>query len=132
MRARLALLAWLLGLLFPLAWLGRFSNTYRRVFDAVFGPEWVHVVMHAALYAGLAILLASTLKLPNDRRAVLLICGLTLCVGLAQEGLQAFSQGLRPDMVVLGRSAFDLGVDVLGALLGLSALSALRARQTAH
>ena len=49
MRAKLWLAIWLIGLLFPLAWLGRFSTAYRRVFNALFGPEWMHVGMHFAL-----------------------------------------------------------------------------------
>jgi VanZ family protein len=123
MRTRLGLFLWLLGLLFPMAWLGRLSVTYRSVFDAVFGPEWVHVVMHAALYFVLAILLARVLRMPLDWRGVWLIMAIVLGVGILQEFFQLFGQGVDP----LQRAAqfgacFDLGVDLAGSLLGLSVL----------
>jgi hypothetical protein len=40
-----------------MAWLGKFSSRYQELFTAVFSPEWMQWVMHAALYAGLAILI---------------------------------------------------------------------------
>jgi len=56
MRVRICLSLWLLGIMFPLAWLRSYSSAYRRSFDALFGAEWIHVMMHMALYAGLAVL----------------------------------------------------------------------------
>ena len=109
------LVLWLLGILFPMAWLGKFSTSFRQIFNAIFGPEWMHWMMHAALYAGLAILLMFVFNLPANRRSVLLVLSAVLLVGIIQEGMQLFS-----DVQIVGwNSIFDLGVDILGAGIGL-------------
>lgn len=46
-RKHALLFLWLAGILFPMAWLTRFSATYGRLFGRVFNPLWVHVLMHA-------------------------------------------------------------------------------------
>lgn len=116
------LLFWLLGILFPMAWLGNFSSNYRQTFNAIFAPEWMHWLMHAALYAGLAILLVLVFDLSLTRRTVLLVWGIVLLVGLIQEGMQLFS-GVQ---VVSWNSLFDLGVDLIGASMGLGVVWAIR------
>jgi hypothetical protein len=112
------LLIWLLGILFPMAWLGNFSKGYRHIFNAVFAPEWMHWLMHAVLYAGLALLLVFVFNLSLDRRTMLLVLGIVLLVGMIQEGVQFFSRV----QVVSWNSVFDLGVDILGAGVGLGLL----------
>jgi hypothetical protein len=122
MRAKsLLLLAWLLGILFPAAWLRNFSTTYRQFFNAIFGAEWVHVVMHTILFASLCILAATILRLHPGRRTSLALIGMLLLVGLAQELLQNLSQGIsRPYLLMAAQaSTFDLLVDLSGGLLGL-------------
>ncbi len=111
----LLLLLWLLGILFPMAWLGNFSIRYRQTFNAAFAPEWMHWLMHAALYAGLAILLVVVFNLPLNRCTVLLVLGTVLLVGIIQEGMQLFSAV----QVISWNSLFDLGVDLVGAGIGL-------------
>jgi VanZ family protein len=124
MRKRLGLILWLVGLLFPLGWLGHFSVTYQRAFDAVFSPEWVHVGMHAGLYFVLGILLAHTLRVNTDWQGVLLVMGIILGVGVLQELFQLFSQGIDPfQSVAQARAGFDLSVDLAGGLLGLGVLA---------
>jgi hypothetical protein len=118
----LILLLWLLGILFPMAWLGNFWHGYRRVFNTIFAPEWMHWLMHAALYAGLAILLAMVFNLSLDRRTVPLVWGCVLLVGMIQEGMQLFS-GVQ---VVSWNSLFDLGVDLVGAGIGLGMVWGIR------
>jgi VanZ family protein len=113
---------WLTGILFPMAWLGNFSVGYRRVFNALFAPEWMHWLMHAALYAGLAILLAIVFDLAVNRRTVLIVVGMVLLVGLIQEGMQLFSAV----QVVSWNSVFDLGVDLSGAGIGLIVVCGIR------
>ena len=133
MRARFGLLVWLIGLLFPLAWLGNFSTSYRRGFDAVFGPEWVHIVMHTALFAGLSILLAIVLDLRLHRWGVLIVLSLTLGVAILQESIQLFSQGAAFSQAkALSRAIFDLGIDLLGSLLGLGALYLFRFKRSSQ
>jgi hypothetical protein len=120
MRARLILCLWLAGILFPLAWFGRFSPLYRRVFDFIFGAEWVHIAMHAALYVVLGILVIAMIRFPRRLRPALAVAIIVLAVGLLQETFQFISQGggpLRPG--ILAHSAFDLGVDLLGGFIGL-------------
>ena len=127
MRTRLGLILWLVGLIFPLGWLGHFSATYRRAFDAMFGPEWVHVVMHAGLYFVLGILLAHAIRLSMDWRGVLLVTAIILGVGIIQEFLQLFSQGGHPlERIAQLRAGFDLGVDLASGLLGLGVLTLYR------
>lgn len=113
---------WLIGILFPMAWLGNFSDGYRQAFNSIFAPEWVHWLMHAALYAGLAILEVTVFNLPLNHKTVLLIFGSVLLVGLIQESLQLFSNV----QIVSWNSAFDLGVDLSGAGIGLGMIWGIR------
>ena len=115
LRSRLVLLLWLLGILFPMAWLGRFSPAYRRTFEAIFAPEWMHWFTHALLFGGLAALFVLVLRLNPDRKTTWMVIALTLSAGVLQESFQAFSQG----SFSLSGSVFDLGVDLVGGLLGL-------------
>jgi hypothetical protein len=116
------LLIWLLGILFPMAWLGNFSAGYRQIFDTIFGPEWMHWLMHAALYAGLAILSLLVFNLPLDHRTVLLVLGIVLLVGVIQEGMQLLSAV----QIVSWNSIFDLGVDLIGGMIGLGVVWGIR------
>ncbi len=119
MRARIGLSILLLGILFPLEWLRSYSSVYRRAFDGLFGAEWVHVLMHLALYAGLVMLVLGVARRPANRKTFFLILALTLGVGVVQEGLQILSRGewWHP---ALSASLFDLGIDLLGATLGFT------------
>ncbi len=50
-----------------------------------------------------------------------------LCVGIFQEGMQFLSQGfVLPHSIVISRGLFDLGVDLIGGLLGLVVMGKLR------
>ncbi len=112
---RVGLLLWLLGILFPMAWLGRAWPGFGRIFDRLFAPGWVHIVMHAGLYAGLAILLSTLPGRPTGWRHSLLILSLEMLVGVLQEVFQAWSGGANS----LAGAAFDLCVDGAGCLGGL-------------
>jgi hypothetical protein len=74
----------------------RFSEPFRQVFDIIFSPVWMHVLMHFLLFAGLCVLLIPTFRLQ------LSACSktVTLCVvfeaGLLQEGFQALNQETFP------------------------------------
>ena len=116
------LLLWLLGILFPMAWLGKFSGQYRQIFNAIFAPEWMHWLMHAALYAGLAILLVVVFDLALNRRTVLLVLSAVFLVGIIQEGMQLFSRV----QIINWNSVFDLGVDLIGAVIGLGVVWGIR------
>jgi glycopeptide antibiotics resistance protein len=117
---RIGLCLWLLGIIFPLAWLGSFSPGYRHAFDAVFGPAWMHIVMHAALFGVLAVLLPAVLKRRLTLQTALLILASILVIGLLQEIFQSFSQGKLLWQPGSARPvAFDLVVDLSGGLAGI-------------
>lgn len=117
-----ALLLWLMGILFPMAWVSRAYPAWATWFNQVFAPFWVHVVMHAALYAVLAFGLGwffSPRLSWRGQAAILLL------VAVSQEGLQLWGAGRLP-----GRGeVFDLLVDVGGAVLGWLALRKLNRGQ---
>ncbi|MFZ5919070.1 MAG: VanZ family protein [Chloroflexota bacterium] len=131
MRSKLILLGWIIGILFPFGWLARYSDVYRRAFDTVFGPLWVHIVMHAMLYAVLVYLLAGLLLRagsPTIRRHPLsLALVLVLVIALGQESFQLFYLGRLPG----ADEWLDIGVDLAGGLLGLVAFR-LRGRRIAR
>jgi len=119
MRRKLLLIGWIIGILFPFGWLTWYSDAYRQVFDIIFGPLWVHILMHIMLYSVLAYLLASFLlraRSPLLSRSHLgLSLLLILAVALGQEGLQLLYQGRLP-----GADEFlDVGVDLGGGSLGI-------------
>lgn len=121
-RYYLWLLIWLVGVLLPLRWIGRYSESYEDWFDRLFGPEWLHIVSHLLLFVGLAVLLARGFGWGIRPKPALLIFGAALGAGLIQEGLQALSLG---ELDPLG-ALFDLGVDLSGAGLGLAGLAIWR------
>ncbi len=116
MRSRFWLLVWILCILFPIALLGSLWRPFGRLFDTVFSPDWVHIAMHAFLYAVLAWMLTQWIE-PHTAKAILLILGVAVVIGCLQEGLQ----GLAPDHgFSWSASAFDLLVDLGGAAIGLA------------
>lgn len=116
MRLRWLLWFWLFGILFPVAMFRQFWPAFRRHFDAIFYPDWVHVLMHIILFAGFTLLVSWNYRLvlsPVSTAGVLLA---VLVVGILQEALQSLSQ----DIFWLPGVLFDLGVDLIGGLLGLA------------
>jgi hypothetical protein len=122
MKRRLVLFIWLGGILFPMAWLGSFWPAYRRVFNAIFSPEWVHVVMHTLLFAGLAVLLLQVLFPRFGFKSLILVLLIGLAVAMFQEGFQALSL----ESGSLQAAMFDLGVDLSGSLAGSTGFIALQ------
>jgi hypothetical protein len=117
MRSRLIMIVlWAAGILFPAAWLGRFSPTYQRVFDAIFAPPWMHIAMHALLYAVLAALLVVGWRISFSTKNLLVLAGVLLLVGIGQESLQALLAGF----LYFEGALFDLGIDLAGGLAGLT------------
>ncbi|MCX6035450.1 MAG: hypothetical protein NTV38_10830 [Chloroflexi bacterium] len=49
MRNRLRLILWRLGILFPMAFLGTIWPAFGHLFNTVFAPGWMHVIMHTFL-----------------------------------------------------------------------------------
>ena len=116
MKRHLLLIFWTVGILLPMAWLVRASPIAYRLFNTLFSPPWMHIVMHSLLFAVLAALLMQSLHgRLAARRAVPVVLALVLGVALLQEGIQLFSE----QRALHGDTLFDIGVDMLGGGLGL-------------
>jgi predicted MFS family arabinose efflux permease len=123
MRIKIMLVILLLGIIFPMHSIGQLSTLYKRIFDSVFEPEWMHIAMHTALFAGLAAILTLVTRPPWRAMTLMLVCGLILGAGILQEIFQWLTQDKAvPLMIALRSSAFDLGVDLSGGLLGIAVL----------
>jgi hypothetical protein len=109
------LILWILAVIFPTAVLGRFSLLFQKCLNKIFALVWIHVLMHAILFAGLGVLLLLTFHLSLSIRTMAITLSVVFGVGMLQEGFQAFSQGT----FSLGGSISDLAVDLAGGLLGL-------------
>ena len=100
MKRILILLAWMGAILFPITWIGRLAPGLRyRLGPAVrplISPEWVHVVVHTALFAGLVLLVAYALRLPRNWISVLFLLLVVMGVGMSQEALQLISRHRTP------------------------------------
>ena len=107
MRSRIWLVVWIIGILFPMEFLARVWPAFGRVFNPIFSPDWVHIVMHTLLYSGLVFLLAQAIS-PISLKAGLFLVGLGLLVGCMQESLQLLSARAWPGWSVqrqLGRQS---------------------------
>ena len=62
MKRHLLLIFWTVGILLPMAWLVRASPIAYRLFNTLFSPPWMHIVMHSLLFAVLAALLMQSLR----------------------------------------------------------------------
>jgi VanZ family protein len=114
MTKRIVLIIWIALIIFPIIGLGWLYPGLTARFNVIFRSNASHVVMHAALFAGLVILLLSAFDLKPGRRAIKSAILAVLIVAALQEGLQALSQGFLP----LNAALYDLCVDFLGGALG--------------
>lgn len=117
-----ALLLWLAGILFPMAWASRSDSLWNEWFNRVFAPAWVHIILHAAMYAVLVLGMRWILA---ERLRKVWIWGIVLVVAFAQEGLQLWGAGRLPGW----GEGFDLLVDVSGAAIGWMIWRLLQGRQ---
>ncbi len=125
MKRNLFLVFWIVGILMPMAWLVRPSPVAYRIFNTLFSPAWMHILMHSLLFAVLGALLMQRLSGTPARRIGLTLT-LVLAAAILQEGFQLLSRQsvLHPD------NLFDIGVDMLGGLLGVLAVLTVRKRAT--
>jgi hypothetical protein len=112
---RTLILLWLIGILFPMAFLGSLWPAFGKVFNAVFAPGWMHLLMHALLYAVLGFLLAIWIR-PISAKHFLSLAGVIFLVGCLHETLQLLTAGTWPGLLP---ELYDLLVDVSGAALGM-------------
>lgn len=114
---RVLLFLWIVGIVLPMAWLAQFWPTSARIFGFLFGPLWMHVLMHAFLFAVLGWLVAHAVKrsLSAARRAGLPTAWLAVAVvAVLQEGIQ-LSYKARPWG---GDEMLDVAVDIAAGALG--------------
>jgi glycopeptide antibiotics resistance protein len=111
---RILLILWVAVSVFPVVGLGWLYPGFLRRFNDIFHSHAAHVLLHAALFAGLVILLLAAFDMKLDRRAVAVSFLAILVVAGLQELLQALSQGFFPFWGAL----YDLGTDFLGGALG--------------
>ena len=125
MKRYLFLSCWTVGILMPVAWLLRPSPVAYRIFNTLFSPAWMHILMHTLLFAVLGALLMQSLSGTLARRVGLTLT-LMLVAAILQEGFQLLSRQsvLHPD------NLFDITVDMLGGLLGVLAVLTVRKRET--
>ncbi|MCY4080750.1 MAG: hypothetical protein OXF54_10940 [Caldilineaceae bacterium] len=125
MKRYLFLVFWTIGILMPVAWLLRPSPVAYRIFNTLFSPAWMHILMHTLLFAVLGALLMQRLSGTLARRVGLTLA-LALVAAIFQEGFQLLSRQsvLHPD------NLFDIAVDMLGGLLGVLAVLTVRKRAT--
>ena len=64
MKRHLFLIFWTVGMLLPMAWFVQVSPAAYRLFNTLFSPAWMHIVMHILLYAVLGVLLMQ--RLPGN------------------------------------------------------------------
>jgi hypothetical protein len=128
MKTRLWLYIWLLGILFPMAFLGKLWPDFGQVFNAIFAPDWTHIFMHFFLYAILGILLTTLVK-TSDIPIIILVMGIGLLIACSHEGLQILTAGRWPGWPA---EMLDLGVDLggLAASLVLVRLIVLRKKSS--
>lgn len=115
-------------MIFPLNWLRRESDFIRQNFDRAFQAEWVHIVAHLALFAGLVILVLWVLRSPQNMKTAFLVIISLLAVALAQELLQLQVKGRGFG----GPEWFDLGVDLIGGMLGWGVYSKFLRKELAE
>jgi len=118
MKPRLLLFLWLAGMMTPLNWLQKEFAVLLRPFNFLIAPEWVHILAHLILFSGLAVLIVRTFKLHlNWQTAVVLLVAILLTAGVQEVfQLQAKERGFGWPEV------FDIGVDLMGGVVGSSLL----------
>lgn len=125
MKRYLFLVFWTIGILMPVAWLVRPSPVAYRIFNTLFSPAWMHILMHSLLFAVLGALLMQSLSGTLARRVGLTLA-LVLVAAILQEGFQLLSR----QSVLHLDNLFDITVDMLGGLLGVLAVLTVRKRAT--
>lgn len=140
MRRYIPLIVWVLVIIYP-------STTYLEstpsgsLLNLAYRSEAAHIITHLFVFAILALLLvrakhasplpkrAHSLKLQLNWNTVLGTLLFTLLIGLVQEGLQYM---VSADRVFGWPEIYDLGVDVIGGILGLGLIYLWRLRRSSH
>jgi VanZ family protein len=114
-RSPLYTLLWMIGILFPMAFLGKVWPAFGDLFNAAFSAPWTHIAMHAFLYFILGLLLAQWVR-PVSKKSLAVLAGCALLVGCIHESIQLLAAGAWPGWPA---ELLDLAVDLGGALPGI-------------
>ncbi len=126
MKTRLMLLFWIIAIVLPIGWLAATWQFVDTIYQLFFETEISRVLVHTAIYGSLAFLLADLLLRGLPRRRQYVLLGLAiLTVALGQEIGQLAWKG----RAFGGPELFDLAVDSVGAMLGLTLFNQ-KAKQT--
>jgi hypothetical protein len=98
-----------------MAFLGTLWPAFGNIFNTIFAPNWVHVLMHTLLYAVLGFLLAVWIK-PISAQHFLIVAGSTFLVGCMHEALQLLMAGIWPGWFP---ELYDIFIDLAGTALGI-------------
>lgn len=124
MRTWITLTLWVACMLFPLALFSRISAPAHRFMDWLLAPEWLHVVMHLLIFAGLVILVSIALAHREQWLSPVSFILVILGVGIFQELFQYISSVHEfRSIFTPGGSLYDLGVDLAGGALGVFAFN---------
>jgi len=111
---RVLLVLWIALAIYPIVGLGWLYPGLTRRLNDIFYSATAHVLLHAALFAGLVIILLAAFNFKPGLGAVAVSFLAILIVAGLQEWLQALSQNFFP----LFGALYDLGVDFLGGVVG--------------
>lgn len=107
------IIIWIVGILFPTAWFSNQFGVAGELFNRVFAPQWMHVVMHAGLYAVLMILLSYI----GNQKYSISVYKLWIMIGLIAF-IQEILQTILAERTFSYDEVFDIFVDLSGAGLG--------------
>ena len=95
-----------------MSWLAGQVPSIDAIFMEIFDPEWTHIAVHLMLYSVLAGLLSYLFQ--NKVRLRIFIPAIVILVGILQETMQIITLDRTPGWAEI----FDLGTDLVGALIG--------------
>jgi hypothetical protein len=100
-----------------MAYLNILWPAFGNIFNTILAPTWMHILMHALLYAMLGFLLTIWSK-PVFAKHFLILASLTFLVGCMHEALQRLTAGIWPGWFPELYNIFiDLARDALGVSL---------------
>ena len=131
-------LFWIFGMLFPVGWAAMLSERFGDWFDWVFATSASHVIAHVALFGVLAMWLAAIftpkrafVQIGDQRRwgwRLLVIWLVVAVVAALQELIQLLYKARQSG----ADERFDIGVDMVGAALGLLVMWSVGSPSRAH
>lgn len=114
MKKQLFLIVWIAVIIFPLNFIEKNSPQLSVVLKQFIEPEWVHIVGHTTLFAGLVILVGIVFQLELTLVNTLFLASMVTALGSLQELFQLIVKNRPPGWPEF----FDIGVDGFGGIIG--------------